>query len=101
MKWPEDPDIFFDGYADQDATIGDLTVRAIVSDSPEATRGGSPIAPVIGEHSSILIRKSELPNRPENGTRILTADRSYSVKFSVDSGGCWKITATHNQRRGP
>lgn len=100
MNWYDEPNIFFDGTTDEDITIGETQLRGIVSDSQEIARGGSVVSPVVGSHSSILVRKSDLSESPAIKSEIVAASGTYTVQNVLDSGSCWKIMATRNQRRG-
>ena len=99
MHWFDDPDIFFDGTVDEDVVLGGATVRAIISDNQELSRGGSVVAPTVGEHSSILVRKAAVSERPQVGDTVEAGGGTYTVRNVMDSGSCWKLTATRNQRR--
>lgn len=99
MPWYEDSSVFFDGVIDEEATVGETTVRAIKSDTVEVSSGGSNISSTIGHHVSVLVRKSELADKPAIGSRITIGSETFTVRNAMDSGSCWKMTATANQRK--
>lgn len=96
----DDSDIvLFDGDNDQDATIGETTVRCIIVHGHDVAQGGSPVSPTIGAHVRILLRKSEVTTIAKNDI-IVTDSIAYDVKDVVNSGSLWRIIATADQRRG-
>jgi hypothetical protein len=96
----DDPEIFFGCGMDEEATIGADTVRVLISDSWEVAKGGSPINPTIGQHSKLLVRKSELETAPAISSTITIDSTVYTVKDVQDSGACWLLLASTGQRRG-